>query len=77
MISFAPSEVTLDSVKHQLALTEAADLASGVAYILHEDISASMMLTMGMDFEIQKCVHLNPSTKWYYLCLLYFLLDVA
>lgn len=48
--------VTPDSVKHQLELDEAADLSAGVAYHFHEDISASTMLTMGMDFDIQQYV---------------------
>lgn len=46
--------VTEDSVKHELAQAEAEDLAKGRAFVLHEDISASTMLTMGMDFEIQQ-----------------------
>ncbi|KAF8871631.1 hypothetical protein BD779DRAFT_1453711, partial [Infundibulicybe gibba] len=46
--------LTLDAVKHQLAVQEANDTTAGVAYILHDEISASRLLTMGLDLEEQQ-----------------------
>ncbi|KAF5384117.1 hypothetical protein D9615_003278 [Tricholomella constricta] len=43
--------LTLDSVRRELAVQDAKDLAHGNAYILHETVSASQLMTMGLDLE--------------------------
>ncbi|KAF5380091.1 hypothetical protein D9615_006268 [Tricholomella constricta] len=43
--------LTLDAVRRELAVQDAKDLAHGNAYILHETVSASQFMTMGLDLE--------------------------
>ena len=40
-----------------LAAEEAQEMAVGTAYVLHEEISASQLITMGLDFEEQQYIH--------------------
>jgi hypothetical protein len=44
-------------VRKQLAAEEAQEMAVGTAYVLHKEISASQLITMGLDFEEQQYVH--------------------
>jgi hypothetical protein len=46
--------ISQDQVKLQLSEQEATEMKEGQGYALHEEISASLMLTMGMDFEQQQ-----------------------
>jgi len=46
--------ITQDAVRKRLAVEEAKQMAAGTAYVLHEDISASRLITMGLDFEEQQ-----------------------
>ena len=46
--------VTQDAVRKRLALQEAEQMASGTAFVLHEEISASQLITLGLDFEEQQ-----------------------
>jgi hypothetical protein len=48
--------ITLDGVRKRLAVEEAAQMAAGAAYVLHEEVSASQLVTMGLDFEEQQYV---------------------
>ena len=48
--------VTQDAVRKRLAVEEAEQMASGTAYVLHEEISASQLITLGLDFEEQQYV---------------------
>jgi hypothetical protein len=54
------TEITEDAVRKRLAVEEAAQMAAGTAYVLHEEISASQLITMGLDFEEQQCVDQSP-----------------
>jgi hypothetical protein len=46
--------ITLDGVRKRLAVEEATQMAAGTAYVLHEEVSASQLITMGLDFEEQQ-----------------------
>ena len=46
--------ITLDGVRKRLAVEEAAQMAAGAAYVLHEEVSASQLVAMGLDFEEQQ-----------------------
>jgi hypothetical protein len=46
--------ITVDGVRKRLAVEEAAQMAAGTAYVLHEEVSASQLVTMGLDFEEQQ-----------------------
>jgi hypothetical protein len=48
--------VTQDAVRKRLAVEEAEQMVSGTTYVLHEEISASQLITLGLDFEEQQCV---------------------
>ena len=48
--------VTQDAVCKRLAFEEAQAMAAGTAYVLHEEISASQLIMMGLDFEEQQYV---------------------
>jgi hypothetical protein len=37
-------------------------MAAGTAYVLHEDVSASQLITMGLDFEEQQYVDVSYSS---------------
>ncbi|KAF8066636.1 hypothetical protein FPV67DRAFT_1417508 [Lyophyllum atratum] len=43
--------ISQDAVRKKLALQESEDTKAGRAYALHEEISASQLITMGLDFE--------------------------
>ncbi|KAF8065143.1 hypothetical protein FPV67DRAFT_1419520 [Lyophyllum atratum] len=43
--------ISQDAVRKKLAIQEAEDTKAGRAYALHEEVSASQLLTMGIDFE--------------------------
>ena len=47
-------------MRKRLAVGEAAQMAAGTAYVLHEEISASQLIMMGLDFEEQQCVDPSP-----------------
>ena len=49
--------ITQDVVRKRLAAEEAQEMAVGTAYVLHKEISASQLITMGLDFEGQQYVH--------------------
>jgi uncharacterized protein YfiM (DUF2279 family) len=55
------TEITQDAVHKCLAVEEAAQMAAGTAYVLHEEISASLLIMMGLDFEEQQCM--DPSSS--------------
>jgi hypothetical protein len=48
--------ITQDAVRKRLAVEEAEQMATGTAYVLHEEVSASQLITMGLDFEEQQYV---------------------
>ena len=48
------SAITLDGVHKWLAVEEVAQMAAGAAYVLHEEVSASQLVTMRLDFEEQQ-----------------------
>jgi hypothetical protein len=48
------SAISQDGVRKRLAAEEAAQMAAGTAYVLHEEVSASQLVTMGLDFEEQQ-----------------------
>ena len=54
------TEITQDTVRKHLAVEEAVQMAAGTAYVLHEEILASQLITMGLDFEEQQCVDPGP-----------------
>jgi len=41
-------------VRKRLAVEEAVQMTSGTAYVLHDEVSASQLITMGLDFEEQQ-----------------------
>ncbi|KAF8149064.1 hypothetical protein B0H34DRAFT_734685 [Crassisporium funariophilum] len=43
-----------ESVRRQLADEEAKDLTSGSSYVMHEDVTASQLIIMGLDLENQQ-----------------------
>jgi len=43
--------ISQDAVRKMLAIQEAEDMKAGIAYALDKDISASQLLTMGLDLE--------------------------
>ncbi|KAF8054677.1 hypothetical protein FPV67DRAFT_1568861 [Lyophyllum atratum] len=43
--------VSQEAVRRELANQDAADLDQGIAYVLHETVSASQLITMGLDLE--------------------------
>ncbi|KAF5375506.1 hypothetical protein D9615_009182 [Tricholomella constricta] len=43
-----------DGVRRELAKQDAADLTQGSAYVLHETVSASQLITLGIDLEEQQ-----------------------
>ena len=47
-------------MRKHLAVEEAAQMAAGTAYVLHKEISASQLITMGLDFEERQCVDPSP-----------------
>jgi hypothetical protein len=49
--------LTQDAVRRSLAEKEKAELIAGDAFVMHEDISASELITMGMDLEEQQYVY--------------------
>jgi hypothetical protein len=49
--------LTQDAVRRSLAEKEKLEMDSGDAFVMHEDISASGLITMGMDLEEQQCVY--------------------
>lgn len=48
--------ISQDAVRKRLADQEAEQMREGRAYTLNEDISASQLITMGLDFEEKQCV---------------------
>lgn len=48
--------ITQEAVRRRLAVEEAEQMAAGVGYILDEEISASQLIVMGLDFEEQQYV---------------------
>ena len=48
------SGITQDAVHRHLAIEEAQEMMAGTAYILHEEILASQLIMMGLDFEEQQ-----------------------
>jgi hypothetical protein len=46
-------------VRRSLAEAEKIELISGTAFVMHEDISASELITMGLDLEEQQYVYTN------------------
>ncbi|KAF9462252.1 hypothetical protein BDZ94DRAFT_1322782 [Collybia nuda] len=46
--------LTQNAIRRELSEQDASDMASGSAYILHEAVSASQMITMGLDLEDQQ-----------------------
>ncbi|KAF9463292.1 hypothetical protein BDZ94DRAFT_1321830 [Collybia nuda] len=46
--------LTQNLVRRELANQDAAELANGTAYVLHETVSASQMMMMGIDLENQQ-----------------------
>jgi hypothetical protein len=46
--------ITQDGMHKRLAVEEAAQMAAGTAYVLHEEVSASQLVTMALDFEEQQ-----------------------
>jgi hypothetical protein len=48
--------ITQDGVRKRLAVEEATQMATGTAYVLHEEVSASQLVIMGLDFEEQQYV---------------------
>ena len=55
-LHFLVPAITQDAVCKRLAFEEAQEMAAGTAYVLHEEISASQLITMGLDFEEQQYV---------------------
>lgn len=49
-LSFYP-DLTQDAIRKQLADDEEKDIATGTAFLMHEDISASHLISMGIDLE--------------------------
>ena len=47
-------------MRKRLAVEEAVQMAAGTADVLHEEISASQLIMMGLDFEEQQCMDLSP-----------------
>lgn len=45
-----------ESVRRKLAEQEAEEIARGVAYVMHEAVSASQLIVMGLDLESQQYV---------------------
>ena len=58
-------EVTIAQVRRQLAEEEAASLQSASSSLPESEISASAMISMGMDIEDQQYVTCHPS----HLCI--------
>lgn len=48
--------ISQKTIRLWLAEQEEAEAASGTAFIMHEEISASRLITMGLDYEIQQWV---------------------
>ncbi|KAF9462998.1 hypothetical protein BDZ94DRAFT_1259836 [Collybia nuda] len=46
--------LTQNAVRLELAKQDAADLINGTAYVLHETVSASQLITLGLDLEDQQ-----------------------
>ncbi|KAF9471713.1 hypothetical protein BDN70DRAFT_909315 [Pholiota conissans] len=46
--------ISQKAIRLRLAEQEELDAASGTAFVMHEEISASRLLTMGLEFEIQQ-----------------------
>ena len=46
--------ITQNAMCKQLAVEEAEQMVTGTAYVLHQEISASQLITMGLDFEEQQ-----------------------
>jgi hypothetical protein len=56
--------ISLQQVRKRLA---EHDAQSDKAYVLHNEVSASQMIIMGMDFEEQQCVECH---LYSFICLL-------
>ncbi|KAF8868893.1 hypothetical protein BD779DRAFT_1614751 [Infundibulicybe gibba] len=46
--------LTQDAVRRRLAVEEAEDMANEMAYVLHTEVSASSLISMGLDLEEQQ-----------------------
>lgn len=51
------SALTQEKVRLALAAAEAADIQAGTVFALHTEVSASILVTMGLDLEDQQYVH--------------------
>lgn len=46
--------LTQEAVRRSLAAAEEEDIEAGTAYVLHADVSATVLITLGLDLEEQQ-----------------------